>query len=308
MIQNPHNQSANQDKELGILPELSIPDDIDNTLYEETVEIKPDYIINRTTNHKRKTRNKSKILITILLVSFSGLFTCAFFIYQMQQQINRISQLLGTTDLQLATISGTLNSNEEKMDNSELKTSSNIDEINSEIRKLWDISYKKNRNKIAELSKQMEETLKTSTVQHKNISDIEAKINMSQQHTNQIEHNMTKLQTIVSDISTDILANNSTSKEDTDLLNESMEAWREKIIISLNELKKTKSNIDNQLTLLTRTNTILDNYKQQTNKRLVQMETTVRQLKNSQPNDDKNLVSHSRKTMQTNPAQKTLSE
>ena len=181
----------------------------------------------------------------IYVVAFMSILFLAIW-QTFESEYNKSSMQL--VDERLSLIEEQINIVDETNNNSMTDITSSIQFLDKEIRKLWDLSNKRNKVNIEKLTNQVNK-----------INELLISLE------NDVKDNQTSLKNVRTDIS-----NNSIEINELGLSNE-----------DLISLKSSLSNIDTQLILLDDSVQALNNYKNQLNQVILEIQTQISNIENS---------------------------
>ena len=213
--------------------------------------MKPNLKIEKKLPAYLKRSNSGGLLIGFIYVAvFMSILFLAIW-QTFESETNKSSMIL--IDERLSLIEEQINIVDETNNDSMTDITSSIQFLDKEIRKLWDLSNKRNKVNIQKLSNQTSEIEKLLGLIEKDINDNKKNLNLMK---NNINLNMTKLNDL------ELSAN--------DLVN----------------IKMNLNNINTQLILLDDSVQALNNYKNQLNQVILELQTEV---SNMQLKEDENI-------------------
>ena len=201
-----------------------------------------------------------------------------FQITSLQQELLATRSLVAAAEKQLTDVSGAVTETGQTMSQSDQQVKSELKDINFEIRKLWDLTNKRNRKDIDALEKQLADnaaTLKTLK------SSADSALKQAKQYSGTLDKTVSRLELIerqIKGISADLVANTSASREELDMLTTSVEGLRQEAGKALTDVKALKADMKQQMSLSKDASRSMDSYRQQINKRLLQLENAVREV------------------------------
>ncbi len=211
------------------------------------------------------------ILLGLLLaVGGFGYFQIA----ALQNELQATRSLVVAAEKQLTDVSGAVTETGQTMSQSDQQVKSELKDINFEIRKLWDLANKRNRKDIDALEKQLADNAAT-------LKTLKAAAEKSKQYSGTLEKTVSRLELMerqLKGISADLVANTSASREELDMLTTSVEGLRQEAGKVLTDVKSLKTEMNQQASLTKEASRSMDSYRQQINKRLLQLENAVREV------------------------------
>ena len=193
----------------------------------------------------------------------------------LQRELLTTRNLVMVAEKHLMDVSGVVTETGQTMSQSDQQVRSELKDINLEIHKLWDLANRRNRQDIDTQEKQLadhEETLKTLK------ASADSALEQTKQYSVTLGKAVTRLELIerqIKGISTDLVANASTSKEDLEMLTTSVESLRREVGKAATGINALKADMKQQMTQVEGTLQTMDDYRQQINKRLLQLENTA---------------------------------
>ncbi|GAA4652023.1 hypothetical protein GCM10023116_43070 [Kistimonas scapharcae] len=262
-------------------------DDLDNL---PSLSLSPDEVTERSPASRAGKKKKAVpaepstgsagtglfLILLGLLLAVGGLGY--FQITALQNELQATRSLVAAAEKQLTDVSGVVTETGQTMSQSDQQVKSELKDINFEIRKLWDLANKRNRKDIDALEKQLADnaaTLKTLK------SSADSALKQAKQYSGTLDKTVSRLSLIerqLTGISADLVANTSSSREELDMLTASVEGLRQEASKALADVKVLKADMKQQVSLTKDASRSMDSYRQQINKRLLQLENAVREV------------------------------
>ncbi len=265
-------------------------DDLDNL---PSLSLSPDEVTERSPASRAGTKKKAVrepakepssssagtglfLILLGLLLAVGGLGY--FQITALQNELQATRSLVAAAEKQLTDVSGVVTETGQTMSQSDQQVKSELKDINFEIRKLWDLANKRNRKDIDALEKQLADNAATLKILK---SSADSALKQAKQYSGTLDKTVSRLSLIerqLTGISADLVANTSSSREELDMLTASVEGLRQEASKALADVKALKADMKQQVSLTKDASRSMDSYRQQINKRLLQLENAVREV------------------------------
>lgn len=134
----------------------------------------------------------TKVLVVVL---FSMALGAAGYLWIKVQELNSVlEQSLRASQEQLGTLESKVNTQDKSLSMTGDKVTSSINHLNSEVRKLWDLSNKRNRTDIDALQKTVQALQAKQEADAKSRAELAAQLSQSQNEVKTLKANLAKLQ------------------------------------------------------------------------------------------------------------------
>ncbi len=203
-----------------------------------------------------------------------------------QDDLNLARQQLEQTTARLTVVSGTVSQTGESLSRSDSQVKDELKAINFEIRKLWDLSNKRNRSNIASQGKRLDSVEKDSKVVAGLVDKNRVQLSSFQKNADATQKDLTALQKELAVLQKELRSVNAEITTGSAINQEQLESLSARINRLDSTLKKVIED-DGGLVHLVETRLkesadaakAYDAHRQQINRRLLQLENSVRSLK-----------------------------
>ena len=209
-------------------------------------------------------------ILLVVLVGVSGVGGWQF--YEFQQAFIETRTELKATQNKLNRITGDISATDANVSQTDTVFRSELKVVNSEIRKLWDVSNKRNRDSIAENKAGIEASDKKLDSVSQRAERANRLVDASKKTTDQMQGKLNELNQLIKAVTTEQLVSNTDMTSSLASLKEDVNKLKQ----LLAEQEKLQQQIQNQADLQKSFNS----FRAQTNQRILQLENTVRSLAN----------------------------
>lgn len=187
------------------------------------------------------------------------------------------TQLKATTTV-LSDISGAVSQTGESLSKSDSKVQDELKAVNFEIRKLWDLSNKRNRPNIEAQKKQIDSLSASVAKSGKALESSASKIDKNAKELANTEKGLAALRKEVRAVNADVVAGAAVSREQMDSLQKTVDSLSASVKKAASTSQHLSSDIKNQVKEYGEKIKAIDAHRQQVNRRLLQLENSVRSL------------------------------
>ena len=209
-------------------------------------------------------------ILFVVLVAVFGLGGWQF--YEFQQAFSETRAELKATQNKLNRVTGDISATDANISQNDSVFRSELKVVNSEIRKLWDVSNKRNRDWINENKASIEAGNKKLDGVSSRAERANRLVDASKKTADQMQGKLTELNQLIKAVTTEQLVSNSGMTSSL----ASLKADVDKLRQSLVEQEKLQHQIQSQADLQKSFNS----FRSQTNQRILQLENTLRSLTN----------------------------
>ena len=211
-------------------------------------------------------------ILFVVLVAVTGLGGWQF--YEFQQAFTETRAELKATQNKLNRVTGDISATDANVSQTDSVFRSELKVVNSEIRKLWDVSNKRNRDWISENKANIEASNKKLDSVSSRAERANRLVDASKKTADQMQGKLTELNQLIKAVTTEQLVSNSDMTSSL----ASLKADVDKLRQLLAEQEKLQEQIQTQADLQKSFN----GFRTQTNQRILQLENTVRSLADSE--------------------------
>ena len=209
-------------------------------------------------------------IISLVLIAATGVGGWQF--YLLQQSLVQTQAELKTTQNKLNKITGDVSAADASISQSDSVFRSELKVVNSEIRKLWDVSNKRNREWINENKDNIAEGNKKLDSVSSRAERANRLVDASKKTADQMQVKINELNQLIKAVTTEQLVSSSDMSSNLSALKADLDKIRQ----LLAEQEKLQKQVQAQAELQKSFNT----YRSQTNQRILQLENTLRSMAN----------------------------
>ena len=281
--------SRSQD-DLDHLPSISLsPDDItertpDRSKKASEKKVSPKISAPQSSSKKEGSGSRfptSTIILSIAILSMAFLALAAGGYMQMQALQTELkdaqAQLKVTTSL-LNDVSGAVSQTGESLSKSDNKVQDELKAVNFEIRKLWDLSNKRNRPDIEAQTKRVDALSASVAKSSKELESSLGKIDKNTTALAEAEKGLTALRQEMRAVSADVVAGSTITREQVTNLEKTVDGLSATVKKVTSASESLNKDIKNQVKDYGDKIKAIDAHRQQVNRRLLQLENSVRTL------------------------------
>ncbi|MTI14507.1 coiled-coil domain-containing protein [Sansalvadorimonas verongulae] len=276
--------SRSQD-DLDHLPSISLsPDDMPERTPDRSKKASEKKVSSKTSTSKssaQKDGGGSRFPISTIILSVAFLALAAGGYMQMQALQTELrdaqAQLKVTTSL-LNDVSGAVSQTGETLSKSDNKVQDELKAVNFEIRKLWDLSNRRNRPNIETQTKRVD-ALSASVA--KSGEELENSVNKIDKNTKELaeaEKRLAALRKEMQAVSADVVAGSTITREQVSDLQSTVDGLSATVKTVTSTSEGLNADIKNQVKDYGEKIKAIDAHRQQVNRRLLQLENSVRSL------------------------------
>ena len=277
-------KSRSQD-DLDHLPSLSLsPDDMSERQTDRGKK-RPDKkrrsSDNADSRHSSSERTSSPWPFGTIILSIAFLALAGGGYLQMQaleQDLNAARAQLSNTASLLSDISGTVSETGETLNRSGDKVRDELNAVNYEIRKLWDLSNKKNRSNIEAQSKRLDGLSKSVDAAEKSLNGSVAKVNANTGGLKKAVSELSVIKKELRAVNADVVAGSAINREQLDDIQKTVDALVARVTKAVSGNQQLTKDVGSQLKDYSEKIKAVDAHRQQINRRLLQLENSVRSL------------------------------
>ncbi|MCL6269313.1 hypothetical protein M3P05_05060 [Sansalvadorimonas sp. 2012CJ34-2] len=270
-------------------------DDLDKL---PSISLSPDDLPDRAADRSRKSAKKvtaktesqagsrfpmAAVILSVALLALAG--GGYLQLKAVQDDLNLARRQLEETTSRLVEVSGSVSKTDENLSKSDSKVKDELKAINFEIRKLWDLSNKRNRQNIAAQGKRLDAVEKSAKSSVSNIDKAEGQISSltkqlstTGKELDTAQNSLAALKKEVRGINAQITAGSAISQEQLDSLSVKMRMLETSLSNTVADNQRLTKNIEARLKESAENDKAFDVHRQQLNRRLLQLENTVRGL------------------------------
>ncbi|WP_281647466.1 hypothetical protein [Parendozoicomonas sp. Alg238-R29] len=263
-------------------------DDLDHL---PSISLSPDDMPERTPDRGKKTPGKkpsgksetssSRFPFATVVLSIAFLTLAAGGYLQVQALQNELqearSQLAATASL-LGEVSGAVSETGESLSKNDTKVKDELKAVNFEIRKLWDLSNKRNRSNIEAQGQRIDALNSSFTKARKELEGSVDQIGKNTRELASAEKILSALQKEVRAVNADVVAGSTITREQVDALQKTVDNLSVSVKKATSENQRFTSDIKTQVKDYAEKMKAIDAHRQQVNRRLLQLENSIRNL------------------------------
>lgn len=209
-------------------------------------------------------------ILSLVLIAATGVGGWQF--YLLQQSLVKTQAELKTTQNKLNKITGDISAADANISQSDSIFRSELKVVNSEIRKLWDVSNKRNREWINENKDNIEVGSKKLDAVSSRAERANRLVGASKKTTDQMQAKINELNQLIKAVSTEQLVSSSDMTSNLSALKADLDKVR--------QLMAEQEKLQKQIQAQTDLQKSFNNFRSQTNQRILQLENTLRSLTN----------------------------
>ncbi|CAM3693646.1 hypothetical protein [Parendozoicomonas haliclonae] len=273
-------KSTSQD-DLDHLPSISLSeDDLSERPTERSAKARPARPAAKKNNDSQpKAPSRFPVGTMVLGVALLALAGGGYLQLQaVQKELQDTRSRLAMTSSQLMDVSGTVSETGETLNRSGNEVKDELKAVNFEIRKLWDLANKRNRPMIESQEKELDSLTKNLAATEKSLSGSVSKISGDIKALEKTAGELDGVKKELRAMNAELVAGSTVNREQLDAMQKTIDNLSVSVKKALDSNKTLSANVSKQMKDYEEKIKAVDAHRQQVNRRLVQIEASIRNL------------------------------